>query len=108
MHIWNIYGAIFGPLNISSIFDPNICTVGCVNHLQNLDPDAKARYISKITISNGLDPLSAELVLGNPAINSAKYMYQIAGIQRGVVCQRFGILFSTANKPHHFEAIESS
>ena len=33
MHIWNIYGAIFGPLNISSIFDPNICTVGCVgNH----------------------------------------------------------------------------
>ena len=29
-HIWNIYGAIFGPLNISSIFDPNICTIGCV------------------------------------------------------------------------------
>ena len=33
---------------------------------QNLDPDAKARYISKISIINGLDPFSAELVLGNP------------------------------------------
>ena len=44
---------------------------------QNLDPDAKVRYISKITISNGLDPFSAELVLGNPAVDSVKY--QIAG-----------------------------
>ena len=39
-------------------------------YFQNLDPDAKARYSSKIAIIHGLDPLSTELGLGDP-IDSA-------------------------------------
>ena len=31
MFLMCIFGTYMGPLNISSIFDPNICTIGCVD-----------------------------------------------------------------------------